>query len=215
MRRVAVIGAGRVGGQLARLFGREGHRVTLTGRDIAKPELAALARAVPGGAHIAATAEAVRDADVVLVALPWDAVGATLSGLDLRGKVVIDCTNPLAPGLQLAIGTTTSGAERVAQIATGAYVLKCFNTIGADSLHVPYSADGQRKDMYVCGDDAPSKAWLCGVVRGFGFQPVDCGALAQARLTEPLALLWISLAITGKWGRTHAFKLLGNPHPAV
>ena len=46
------------------------------------------------------------------------------------------------------------------------------------------------------------------LVDELGFDPVDAGPLTQARLLEPLALLWISLAYRQGLGRNIAFRLM-------
>ncbi|MBL8056869.1 MAG: hypothetical protein JNK29_09240 [Anaerolineales bacterium] len=129
------------------------------------------------------------------------------AGADLAGRVLVDATNPLAPGLQLALGHTTSGAEQVAAWAPGARVVKAFNTPGVENMADPHYA-GQAATMLICGDDASAKAVVAGLAEALGFDVADLGGLPQARLLEPLALIWIQLAIGQKQGRGIAFRLL-------
>ena len=150
-----------------------------------------------------------RSSEALLLATPWPATKAVLQGLgDLAGKVIVDATNPLLPDLSgLALGTTTSGAEQDAGWAPGAKVVKAFNTVGFNIMDNPaFGAD--RPVMFYCGDDAASKQTAKPLVEQLGFQAVDAGPLAQARLLEPFALLWISLALVHGQGREMAFKLL-------
>ncbi len=122
--------------------------------------------------------------------------------------MLIDCTNPLAADLQgLSVGLNTSAGEQVAGWARGARVVKAFNAIGADSMgHADFA--GTAADGFYCGDDAKAKATVKGLVAEAGLNPVDVGPLRNARLLEPLALLWIDLAVNQSWGTNHAFKLL-------
>ena len=142
-------------------------------------------------------------------ATPWEATLAAVDAAgDLSGRVVIDCTNPLLPQLAgLAVGTTTSAAEEVARAASGARVVKCFNTIGAQNFARPQFGD-QRASMFLCGDDAEARATVSELASELGFDVVDAGPLKQARLLEPLAMLWISLAYQQALGPDIGFKLL-------
>jgi predicted dinucleotide-binding enzyme len=128
---------------------------------------------------------------------------------------VIDCINPVAMGPDLLskgllVGHTTSAAEEVARLAPGARVVKALNTVGAPVMAKPQIA-GERAVMLHCGDDAGAKAVTAQLVEALGFEPLDCGPLVNARLLEPVAMLWIYLAFTGM-GVDFAFKLLrGGP----
>jgi predicted dinucleotide-binding enzyme len=62
--------------------------------------------------------------------------------------------------------------------------------------------------MFFCGDDAAAKTIVARLVEETGFEPVDAGALAIARLLEPLAMLWIHLAYARGMGPDFAFKLV-------
>ncbi len=121
---------------------------------------------------------------------------------------MIDCTNPLKPDLSgLALGHTTSAGQEIARRATGARVVKAFNTTGAENMKRPQFGS-QRATMFICGDDAGAKDVVSGLVRDAGFDVVDAGALQIARLLEPLAMLWIHLAYGQRMGTGFAFGLL-------
>jgi predicted dinucleotide-binding enzyme len=66
----------------------------------------------------------------------------------------------------------------------------------------------QRPIMFYCGDNASAKQQVKPLIEELGFEAVDAGPLTQARVLEPFALLWISLAFTPGIGREIAFKLL-------
>ena len=126
---------------------------------------------------------------------------------DLNGKILIDATNPLAPDLSgLVVGNTWSAGEQV-EAWTGAKVVKAFNTIGSVLFGVADFA-GMRADGFYCGDDIAAKMFVSNLIAEIGMDPVDVGPLRNARLLEPMALLWIDLANNRGWGRNHAFKLL-------
>lgn len=205
---IAVIGTGNVGGTLGRRWAEAGHRVVFGTRDPASQKVSELLAAAGGAASAASAASASAGAEIVVLATPWSGLEQTVAGLgDLSGKIVIDCTNPIAPGFQLAVGLTTSGAEQVAGWAGGARVVKAFNTTGWENMADPLY-DGQPTTMFICGDEAEAKAVVTELAETLGFEVADVGDLTAARFIEPLALVWIKLAITQGHGRTLAFKIV-------
>ncbi len=144
-----------------------------------------------------------------MFATPWATTAEAIKAAgNLSGKILVDATNPLKPDLSgLAIGHTTSAGEEVARLAPGARVVKAFNTIGAVHMTNPRFGD-QRASMFICGDDAAAKRTVASLAEALGFEPVDVGPLSQARLLEPLAMLWISMAFAYGHGPNIAFKLL-------
>lgn len=158
---------------------------------------------------VATPLEAIAGGDLIIFAVPYAAAaGIARSVPDWAGKIVVDATNPLAPGLAgLSVGTTTSGAEEIARDAHGARVVKAFNTTGAENLgNSDYP--GGRIFMPVCGDDADAKARVLALAELIGFDAVDCGELAAARYLEPFAMTWIHMAIKLGHGRRFAFSRL-------
>jgi hypothetical protein len=85
--------------------------------------------------------------------------------------------------------------------------VKAFNTTGAHNMADPRFG-GQSASMFVCGDDAGAKRTVAALAEALGFEPVDAGPLTQARLLEPVAMLWISMALAHGHGPGIAFKLL-------
>jgi 8-hydroxy-5-deazaflavin:NADPH oxidoreductase len=205
--RIGIIGAGSVGGALGRGWTRAGHEVTFGVRDSSDPKVTKLLEET--GAKAGSVAEAAAFGEVVVLATPWEGTEDALRNAgDLSGKIVFDCTNPLAPQLSgLTHGSDTSGGEQVAAWAPGARVVKVFNTIGANNMTNP-DFNGVAATMFYCGDDADAKAAAAKLAADLGFDPLDAGTLDQARLLEPLALLWIRLAYVQKMGREIGFKLM-------
>ncbi|MFL6231887.1 MAG: NADPH-dependent F420 reductase [Thermoanaerobaculia bacterium] len=205
--KIAIIGAGSVGGALGRGWARAGHEVTFGVRNPSDPKVQKLVEET--GARAASVADAAAGAEVVVFATPWGATQDALkSAGDLSGKVVFDCTNPLAPNLSgLTHGFDTSAAEQVASWAPRARVVKVFNTTGANNMENP-DYNGVAATMFYCGNDAEAKSVAERLAADLGFDPVDAGNLEQARLLEPLALLWIRLAYTQGLGREIAFRLM-------
>src|SRR5206468_9099009 len=95
--KIAIIGAGNVGGTLGARWAKNGHTVTFGVRNPGDEKLKNLLSNAGGTARAATIAEAVKDASVVLLAIPWDgAQGAIEAAGNLNGKILIDATNPLA-----------------------------------------------------------------------------------------------------------------------
>ena len=206
--RIGIIGAGNVGGTLGRAWAKSGHDVLFGVRNPTAPQVRSLLADAGGRARAGAVAGAAAHGDVVVFATPWaatqDAVG---EAGDLTGKVVLDCTNPLKADLSgLEIGHSTSGGERVAAWASSQGVVKIFNTTGFENMGNP-AYGGDPITMFLAGDDAGAKAVAAQLAAEIGFDPVDAGPLATARLLEPLGLLWIHLAIRQGHGTGIAFRL--------
>jgi len=193
--RIAIIGAGNVGGTLGRKWAAAGHEVVIGSR---KPE--------QGAVSLAAAAA---QSEVVVLSTPWPAVDSAIAACgSLAGKILIDCTNPLLPDLSgIELGTTTSGAEHVASLAPGAFVVKAFNSTGFNVMADPIF-DGKPVTMFYCGDDPTAKAAVHELIADIGFDPIDAGPLTQARVLEPFAFLWISLAYRQGLGREIAFRFI-------
>jgi predicted dinucleotide-binding enzyme len=183
--RIAILGAGRVGSTLGGRFASVGHEVRYAVRNPADPKYADL------GAAARSISEALDGAELVLLATPWSAAQDALkSAGDLRGRIVVDATNPIGPGGILTHGRDDSGAEQVARWAPGARVVKAFNTIGREVMANPMFGD-RRALLWMCGDDAEANATVASLTQAIGFEPIVLGALTRARAMEPAASLWI------------------------
>jgi 8-hydroxy-5-deazaflavin:NADPH oxidoreductase len=213
--RIGIIGAGSVGSTLARAWANSGHHVALATRNPDDPKLATLALSIGPNASAGAVPRVVEHSEVVVLATPWTAV-RDMPGVevDWSGRILIDCTNPLRPDFTwLEDDYQVSAAERIAGWAKGASVFKTLNHTGANNMANPVYPDG-RAVMFVCGDDDAAKPMVLQLVAELGFAAVDAGELKVARLLEPLAMLWIQLAIRQGLGREIAFALLRRAGPA-
>ena len=206
--KIAVIGAGNVGATLGAGWVRAGHQVVFAARNPGS-EKTRQALADAPSATAAPIAQAVSGAAVVVLATPWgDATKAALEACgDLGGKPLLDCTNPIGPGFALTHGKDDSGGEQVQRWAPTARVVKIFNTTGFANMADPVYG-GSPTSMFYCGDDAEAKAAAKRLSDDLGFESHDVGPLTQARYLEPLAMLWITMALQHGYGRDIAFKLL-------
>jgi predicted dinucleotide-binding enzyme len=206
--RIAVIGAGAVGGTLGRRWAELGHAVAFGVRDPGDGAARKLVGEIKGEARLLGVAAAAQDAEVVVLATPYGANAAALAAAgDLAGKILIDVTNPLAADLSLALGFDTSGAEATAKLSPGARVYKAMNQVGYEVMADP-SFPAAKPVMFVAGDEPRGKRVVLDLVAALGFEAIDAGALSVARLLEPFAALWIHLMVRQKLGRSFAFALL-------
>jgi len=207
--KIAVIGSGNVGGALGTGWAKKGHSVVFGVRDKNDEKLQSLLKKAGPNAQAASVQEAAAFAEVVVFATPWPATqDAIRSAGDLKGKIVFDCSNPVKPDLSaLQLGHTTSAAEQVANWASGAKVVKIFNTTGAGNMANARYPDGPPA-MFYCGDDAGAKKAGAQLASDLGFEPIDTGGITSARLLEPLAMLWIRLALAQGMGPNIAFRII-------
>ena len=202
---ICIIGSGHIGAGLARAWRRHGHSVVFGARDPEDAELLALCREL--GATAAPVAAAPRGADVVVLAVPYGALEAVLGETGaLDGQVVIDCTNAVERGMALKYGHTTSSAEELQKRLPRARVFKSFNAQGAENLANPVYPDGRATNFF-CGDDAAGRELVRQLVEHVGFDAVDAGPLKNARLLEPMMLLWVACSHT-LGTRDLAFRLV-------
>jgi predicted dinucleotide-binding enzyme len=205
--KIGFIGSGHVGGTLGKLWARGGHEVLFSSRHPGSDQMKQLVREAGSSSRTGSVREAAAASEVVVLATPWSTTNNALQAAgDLSGKILIDATNPLLPYLSgLSTGDRNSGGEQVASWASGARVVKAFNTIGFNIMADP-KLHGENTTLLYCGDDSASKAAVHALAAQIGFDPFDLGPLQKAQLLENFALLWISIAI--KHGREFAFKMI-------
>jgi predicted dinucleotide-binding enzyme len=193
---IAIIGSGNVGSALGEGLTVKGHRVIFGSRNPGKE--------TDAGKKFDTVANAIAQSEVVVLAVPWDAVEDVLKN-DVSGKTILDCTNPIGAGMELVMGCTTSAGENVAKLAKGAKVVKAFNTTGAANMKNPVFGTTKVTMMYA-GDDDAAKNVARQLISDIGFDPVDAGPLKNSRYLEPFAMLWINLFFQTK--QDIAFQLI-------
>lgn len=215
--RIAIIGAGNVGGALGKGWARAGHEIVFGVRDPGSGRHAEAA-AIAGDARVTSPAQAIAEAQAIVLAVMWNAVeDAVKSCGDLSGRILIDVTNPVqmgAGGLELAVGFATSGGEIVASLAPGASVFKTLNQVGFEVM-AETTGYAVAPAMFVAGDDEARKPAVLRLVSDLGFQALDAGPLRVSRLLEPYAMLWIHMAMTRQMPANSAFALIDHARPRV
>lgn len=210
--KIGIIGAGNVGGTLGQRWVAAGHQVKYGVRNPNDEKVTALLKRCGAGASAGGMSDSASFGEVIVLTTPWEgAKSAVESAGNLSGKILVDCTNPVPMGANLmsglTLGHTTSAGEQVATWAKGARVVKAFNTTGAGNMANPRFGN-ERAVMFVAGNDAEAKKTVMQLSNDLGFETLDAGPLSQARLLEPLAMLWISLAYAQGLGPNFAFKLM-------
>lgn len=177
------MGAGRIGGNAARLLAAAGHETKLSfARDASK--LRELAETIGEQASVGDPAEAVSFGEVVIFSVPWDAIPAALEQAgDLTGKVVVDTTNQFGSGPLPAAGQTA--AQFNASRMRGARYTKSLNTLTAAFQAEAAGREGsERVVQWVCGDDVEAKELVAKLIDDAGFAPVDVGGTADCAVME-------------------------------
>ena len=182
--KIAVLGAGRVGSTVGRLWHAAGHDVTFAALHAARPR--ALAAELGERAHAASVADAVTGAEVVLVAVPGPAVTDVLQAVGpLDGRIVIDAANSLERGV---FGQQQLTLRSLADAFPRARWARAFN-----SLNVNVMADDNHREppwvLFLSGDEEAKPA-VAQLIRDAGFDPVDLGGIDDSQLQDPGSALW-------------------------
>src|SRR5947209_1444871 len=117
--KIGFMGSGHVGGALGTRWARLGHQVVFSSRHLESEQMKNVLHEAGSSARAASVAEAASDSDVVVVATPWSTTQQAIKAAgDLKGKIVIDTTNPLRPDLSgLSVNGDSSGGQLVSSWA--------------------------------------------------------------------------------------------------
>jgi NADPH-dependent F420 reductase len=195
-------GTGAQGKGLAYRFALAGQQVLLGSRDAERAKGVAdeLTAQLPEGLSVrgAANTDVAAEADVVIVAVPWDGHGATLESLrePLRGKIVVDCVNPLGFDKQGAYALDVpegSAAQQAAAILPESRVTASFHHVSAVLLADP-AVDSIDTDVLVLGDDREATDLVQALAgRITGVRGIYAGRLRNARQVEAFTANLISV----------------------
>jgi 8-hydroxy-5-deazaflavin:NADPH oxidoreductase len=176
---IAVIGAGRIGANIARQLALAGHQINVSfARDAAR--LRALAEEI--AAEATTPAEAVAASEVVVISVPWGALPKALEQAgSLAGKIVIDTTNQYGPGPKPAEGQTAAGFN--AARMRGARYTKSFNTL-TSGFQAQVAHRDPRVVQWLCGDDEQARAVVSGLIDDAGYVAVDLGSTERCAVME-------------------------------
>jgi predicted dinucleotide-binding enzyme len=211
--KIGILGTGDVGKALGKGFLALGHEVKLGGREATNEKAAAWVKESGPKASAGTFTDAAAFGELNVLATLGAANKAALDQAraeNLKGKVLIDATNPLdfARGFppSLALSGNDSGGEQVQRLAPGALVVKAFNTVGNAHMFKP-SFEGGPPDMFICGNDEGAKKKVTALLTDFGWNTTDLGGIECSRYLEAMCLVWVLYAArTNQWN--HAFKML-------
>ncbi len=192
--KIAVIGTGNVGQALGPEFAAQGHTIVYGSRSPMDQDVKDLVARTGHGATATTQTEAVKGADMVVLAVPGTVAEQVVKSLgDLSGKIILDPTNRVDRSSQDGYANygvpTGSNAELVQAAQPNARVVKAFNTLNVQQMVDPETAGGPIS-IPIVGDDAAAKAMVADLVRGMGLEPVDIGPLRFARVLEEMLVIW-------------------------
>ncbi len=175
---IGIIGAGNIGLAVAKTLSRAGIAATIAnsrGPNSLKESVGALGPTIKAG-----TREQAASADIVLIAVNWSKLPAAVAGLPAwGGRIVIDANNPIeAPLFKPVDLHGRISSEVVADLVSGARLVKAFNHLRADVLASDPRADGGRRVLFYSGDDSAAKAEVGALIDRLGFAGIDLGLLA-------------------------------------
>lgn len=182
--KIGIIGSGNIGGTVGKLWAQAGHDVLFSSRNPEK--LSSLIAEAGSNAKAGTVAEAVAEADIILVAVYYDTINdAIAASNDWAGKIVIDATNPYsrANGQIQRLPGISSGLE-FAQKLPQTQIVKAYNTLASATL----ASDAHRTDpdvLFYCGNDPSAKKTVAQLILDSGFIGLDTGSLNQVTLQEP------------------------------
>ncbi|MCB2205645.1 NAD(P)-binding domain-containing protein [bacterium] len=205
---IGIIGVGNVGATLGKRWAQAGYHVLFGVRDPNAEKVRRLLEEAGSNACTESIDDIAKHTSVILLATPHSALRAITEQMgNLRSNILVDCTNPIAPGLRLAVGHSSSGAEQLARWVNDTPVVKAFNTMGWESMQQP-DFNGTAATMFLCGDNKKANETVRKMAADIGFDAVITGPLQHARYLEPMAMLWIEMAMKHGFGRDTAFHLL-------
>jgi predicted dinucleotide-binding enzyme len=212
MKKIGIIGSGKVGEVLGDGFLKHGHAVMRGSREPGK--LADWKAAAKGDASTGTVAETAAFGEIVVLAVKGTGAEAAIAeaGLaNLAGKIVIDATNPIADSpprngaLTYFTGANESLIGRLQAQAPAARFVKAWNSIGNAVMVNP--SLGATPSMFICGNDAAAKAEVGVLLKTFGHEAVDVGGVELGYAVEALCILWCAPGfLRNDW--VHAFRYL-------
>ena len=188
--KIAVIGAGRIGGTLGDKWEAAGHEIVYGLRDTSSK---------PGAKSIG---DALKSASIVLLAIPGNAVVgfAREHAKDLDGQVVIDATNNFG-------GSSMHSWSEISAVAPKAKLYRAFNTYGFDVFAKP-EVGGERPDLFYAGPEGDGQKDVEQLVTDVGMRPVWVGGTDAVDVVDGVLRLWFTLS--RHRGRRIAFQLISD-----
>jgi 8-hydroxy-5-deazaflavin:NADPH oxidoreductase len=205
---IGIIGTGNMGSGLGKLWAQNNHQIMFSySRD--RTKLENIARSIGSSASVGTPAEAVAFAEVVVLSVPYGAIGDALSACgSLEGKILFSIVNALLPDMSgMAVGTNTSAAEEIAKLAPGALTVEALPIFAEVLNSESRRFNGQQATVFYTGDNSQAKKVVAGLLHEIDVEAIDAGVLKNSRYVEPAMMLLIQLAYTQGMGQV-GFRLL-------
>jgi 8-hydroxy-5-deazaflavin:NADPH oxidoreductase len=206
---VTIIGTGNMARGVGSRLLAGGHEVTVLGKEVEAAEQVLSDIDAGDSGAAGRSGDPIKDGVVVLAVYFPDARAAVEQyGDQLDGKVVVDITNPVNDAFDgLVTPPDGSAAQELAAAASGARLVKAFNTTFANTLREG-EVGGQPLDVFLAGDDEDAKATVAQLAEDGGLRPVDAGPLKRARELEAAGFLHMSVQGTLGTGFGSALKIV-------
>lgn len=184
--KIGLIGSGRVGSALGRVWAHAGHEVMFSSRHLDDDK--ALAAEIGANARAGTPQQAAAFGEVLVFTVPYGALPALGQSLadSIRGKIVIDTCNPF-PNRdgEIADRALAQGAGLVsAELLPGARIVRAFNAVNARRMAVAHEESG-RIGMPITGDDDEAIRVASALIREIGYEPVLIGGAAMGKYLMP------------------------------
>ena len=194
---IAIIGTGSVAKALGPEFAAQGHDIVYGSRTPDSQKARDIVAMTPGNATAMLPNDSVRDASIVVLAVPGELVEEITHGLgDLSGKIIIDPTNPLTGDwdTELSLSVSTSNARIIQDAAPDAYVVKAFSTLNWRQMVEP----GGDISILLAGDSDAAKAKVSELVSAMDLHPIDLGDVDNAHWIEGMTIMWLNNRISDR-----------------
>jgi predicted dinucleotide-binding enzyme len=200
--KIAVLGAGHIGGTLGKKWAKAGHTIRFGVREPNKAEIQELVKSLGSGASASSVADAIAFGDIVLFAVPGTVMDETIAAnaKALDGKVIIDSANKMGAASRNSIQTFAKQAPK-------AKAYRAFNTYGWENFENTNFQPGPA-DLFFCGPDGESRKQVEQLISAVGLDPMYIGGPEQADMVDSILALWFTLANGQKMGRGIAFKVV-------
>jgi 8-hydroxy-5-deazaflavin:NADPH oxidoreductase len=199
--KIAILGAGNIGGTLGSKWSKAGHAVCFGVRDVHSPKTLAAVEQAQGTKALDVSA-AIRESDMILFSVPWKTVPeiAQAHAADLNGKLLIDATNNFS-------GPVINNLKVLQEEAPDARIYRVFNSLGWEVFANPV-INGQTADMFYSGPDGETRALIHKLIEEIGVHPIWVGENDRVHLVDNVGALWVNMVFQRGWKRHSAFKAI-------
>ena len=200
--KIAVLGAGNIGGTLAKKWLAAGHDVIFGVRDSQSAKTRLALENTGGNLRAVSLQQALRFGQVILVSIPWGAVPGLLAehAARLENKIVLDATNNFS-------GPVINNLALIHEKTPSAVLYRAFNSLGWEIFANPQIGTTQ-VDMFYTGPDGAQRPLVDNLIAEIGVRPVWVGDNDKATVVDNLGQLWVMLVFQRGMSRRIALKLL-------